>query len=163
MSGGHCLWWTPGKETSGPQGARGICYSSLYTEMLQDDPGIFLGQHYEKNNKHHPCHAWRSVLRVPVHTLQLSSGSDWPLRSSRTSKQLGTCSDWPLRSVSSFAGISFKPRVALLLRLSAGGRDPLGFCFMALLQRSHLCQGLWSLGRRIQKYSCVLEISLRSR
>lgn len=147
MSGGHCLWWTPGKETSGPQGARGICYSSLYTEMLQDDPGIFLlGQHYEKNNKRPSCHAWRSVLRVPVHTLQLSSGSDWPLR-----------------SVSSFAGISFKPRVALLLRLSAGGRDPLGFCFMALLQRSHLCQGLWSLGRRIQKYSCVLEISLRSR
>lgn len=52
----------------------------------------------------------------------------------RTSKQLGTCSDWPQRSVSSFAGISLKPRVALLLKLSAGGRDPLGFCFMALLQ-----------------------------
>lgn len=160
MSGGHCLWWTPGKETPGPQGARGICYSSLYTEMLQDDPGIFLlGQHYEKITN--ALHAMLGDLFLGCPCTLCSYHQ--AVAGLRTSKPLGTCSDWPLRSVSSFAGISFKPRVALLLKLSAGGRDPLGFCFMALLQCSRLCQGLWSLGRRIQKYSCVSEISLRSR
>lgn len=105
MSGGHCLWRTPGKETSGPPKCMWhMLPSSLCTDMLEDDPGIFLlGQHYEKNNKRPPCHAWKSVLRMPMHTLagiirQLlgfvpasswRTCSDWPLRSFRTSKQLG--------------------------------------------------------------------------
>lgn len=59
-----------------------------------------------KNNKQPPCHAWRSVLRMPVHTPQVSPGSCWASYQQAAGRRAVT-GRWGLRS--HFQGLASNP------------------------------------------------------
>lgn len=142
MTGGYCPCRPPGEKTSCPPRCVWHTPSSLYALIcLRTIPGHSL-----------PACTMKKITNV-LHTVlgNLFLGCLCPLWQVTVGQGLGfipanrqrTGSDWPpMAFCSHFSGINFKPRAALLLLFSVGGRDPLGFCGAALLRCSSLCQGL---------------------